>query len=101
MIITSVTLCLWMSRAQNPPWACHRSKKASSVMLGLLPSHPWAQPGHKDKGCAGVGASQMASQGLQKVVGRRLLPALGVPGQPSLALEQGTCPGLCMGLAQL
>lgn len=50
--------------------------------------------------CRG-GGIPMASQGLQKVVGRRLLPALGVPGQPSLALEQGTCPGLCMGLAQL
>lgn len=71
------------------------------MILGLLPSHPWAQPGHKDKGCAGVGASQMASQGLWEVVGRRLLHALGGPGQPSLALGQGMCPGLCMGLVQL
>ena len=93
-------LCLGVSRAQSPPWACCRSEKASQAMLGLLPSHSWAQPGHKDKGRAGAGGSQMPSQGLRKVIGRRLIHVPGGPGWPSLAPGQGTCSGLCMGLVR-
>lgn len=95
-------LCLGVSQAWSPPCAHRRSEKASQAVLGLLPSHLWAQPGRKEKRCAGEGRSQMPSQGLREVMGRRLLHVPGGPGQrslaPSLALGQGTWPGLCMRL---
>lgn len=56
-------LCLGVSRAESPQWACRRSKKASRVVLGLVLSHLWAQPGHKDKEHAGVGGIPNALPG--------------------------------------
>lgn len=92
--------CLGVSRVQSPPWARRRSKKALRAMLAFLLSHPWAQPGHKGDGRAGVGGSPTLSQGLREVMGRRLLCAPGGPGQPSLGPGQVMCPGLCMGLVR-